>query len=285
MSDVIQFKMDGPIFKENMPLHTVITGLSEFQNIIDKTYIVLSGKTKVSSADRQIYQIVASEFRKGSFISDLQILIAGSSQILMPFMSDLSPKIIWQFTKDAFSLLKIVFESKKKGIPTEIIAGDNNTINVHSGDIHTTFNGPVFNIAKLVVPHYQKMSDMLNEGEVESISAGEKDTPEKPAILLKTADKGLFKTKPDLREEPLIIDCEIFDFNKYSNIGKLHVYPEQPIPEGEYSFSMLGDQDNIPYIQSMLQTKVTIRCLKEELPVIIGGKPKIVRLHIVHLGA
>ena len=70
-----------------------------------------------------------------------------------------------------------------------------------------------------------------------------------------------FPTK--IQDNPIEVKCEIFTFNKFSNVGKLRVFDGQTIPSGDYNFSIFGDQDNVNYIYSMLKPLVTVKCLLE----------------------
>ena len=74
--------------------------------------------------------------------------------------------------------------------------------------------------------------------------------------------------------------CEIYDFNKYKNVGKLSVKTKnQPVPIGEYSFTISGSQNNVDYIYSMLKPQVELICLieMESNPF---GDDKVHKLHI-----
>jgi hypothetical protein len=101
---------------------------------------------------------------------------------------------------------------------------------------------------------------MLDKGKIENISAGNKDEPE---MILRLEDKNIFDFPKKLDSDPLEVKCEIFTFNKFSNVGKLRVFEAQPIPKGDYYFSIFGDQNNVDYIYSMLKPLVTIKCLLE----------------------
>ena len=74
--------------------------------------------------------------------------------------------------------------------------------------------------------------------------------------------------------------CEIYDFNKYKNVGKLSVKAKnQPVHIGEYNFTISGSQNNIDYIYSMLKPEVELICLieMESNPF---GNDKVYKLHI-----
>ena len=67
-----------------------------------------------------------------------------------------------------------------------------------------------------------------------------------------------------IEKETIKLRCEIYDFNKYKNIGKLSIVGnEQTIPVGEYNFEIFGSQNNVNYIYSMLKPQVDLHCLVE----------------------
>jgi len=101
---------------------------------------------------------------------------------------------------------------------------------------------------------------------------------------LKPEDRTLFDLPTFIDKDPTEVKCEIFDFNKFNNVGKLRVASGQPIPSGDYSFSIFGSQDNIDYIYSMLKPLVTIKCLVEKAKSPLG--PELIsHLHVTGLGS
>ena len=80
------------------------------------------------------------------------------------------------------------------------------------------------------------------EQEVNEINAG---IEQKKDILLTEKDKHLFDLPSKIEHESIKLTCEFFDFNKFQNVGKLLVRDNQPLPPGEYSFAIYGDQDNV----------------------------------------
>ena len=108
MSERLSFKMEGPIFERGVPLHLVIGGLTELHHVVDKTYIVLHDKKRVSRSDREQFQIVSHKFSSSSFLTEFEILLTGV-QLALPFISQYGPQNIWDYTKETFSFLKQIF--------------------------------------------------------------------------------------------------------------------------------------------------------------------------------
>lgn len=96
-------------------------------------------------------------------------------------------------------------------------------------------------------------------------------------------DRTLFDIPTELQPDAIPVRCEIFDFNKFKNNkfknnGRLRVSDGQPIPPGDYGFAILGTQDNVEYIYSMLKPSITIKCLIETA-INPFGTEKIAQLH------
>ncbi len=270
-----EFKLEGPVFQEGVPIHLVIKAWDNFQSIIDKTYLVSTKTQRISPKDREKYFLRATSFERSSFLTKFEILLAGV-QLALPLASILGPQNLWDYTKETFTFLKLICTATKDESKPQIDIKDSQHVSVHLGDKHYHFNGPVFEIAEKAIPKYQDLAHMLEAGKLDIISAGSKSVPE---IILKSDDKNLFDFPTKIETDPIELKCEIFDFNKFKNVGKLRVGEGQTIPAGDYSFSIFGSQDNINYIYSMLKPLVTINCLIE-LAISPLGPELISHLHV-----
>lgn len=269
------FKLDGPIFQEGVPIHVAIKAWDNFQAIIDRTYLVATGAQRIGAKDREKYFLKATTFEHSSFLTYFEIFLAGT-QLALPFLGSLGPQNLWQYTKDSFHFLKLICTHKEDTTKTIIEVQDSQNTFVKVGDTHYHFHGPVVQIAEKSLPKYQDLAHMLDEGKIESISAGDQLKPE---MILKLEDKNIFDFPTKLEEDPIEVKCEIFTFNKYNNAGKLRISDGQVIPGGDYNFSIFGNQDNVNYIYSMLKPLVTIQCLLEFAISPLGPK-LIAHLHI-----
>ena len=270
-----RLKLEGPIFQEGVPIHLVIKAWDNFQSIVDKTYLVATGSQRISAKDRESYYLRGIGFERSSFITDFEIFLVGV-QLTLPFVSSIGPKNIWEYTKETFNFLKLVCTAKDGKDKPSIEIHGNQDMEVHIGDKHYHYHAPVYFIAEKALPKYQEFAHTMDEGKLESISAGSEVFPE---IELKLKDRTLFDLPTEIDENSIEIKCEIFDFNKFKNEGKLRVLEEQQIPSGDYNFSIFGSQDNVQYIYSMLEPLITIRCLTE-VAISPLGPELISRLHI-----
>lgn len=106
--------------------------------------------------------------------------------------------------------------------------------------------------------------------------------PSRREICISLPERDLFEFPSRVEDQPHKVRCEIFDFNKFDNLGKLHVFPEQTIPEGDYRFEVIGRQDVYAYIEAMLRQAVLVTCLREVSENPISGD-RIVRLQVINI--
>jgi hypothetical protein len=274
----IRFHMEGPALEKDIPLHLMLGTLNEFQSIVDKTYLGLLGRKRMSKDERLKFQMRTPGIHKGSLDGAFNIVMAGT-QAFMPFYSMVGPSGIWDYTKETFDFLKSLFENYKNGKPPLYsVSGDNSKLVVDNSEKNTTFNGPVNFIGEQAFPHYQNLTRRIEDEGVASIEFGKRNSK----ILLTRREKELFNLPSIIDDKPMTLDCEVFDFNKFDNVGKLLVAPGQKVPAGEYRFTAIGDQESALYIEAMMYQKVKIRCLKEMTPDPFAGS-KITALQVIEV--
>ena len=281
MGELITFDMRGPILEKDIPLDIALSALSSFQNIIDKSYLALSNSQRIGKKIRKEFRITFTEIKKGSLIADLELVLVTATwiQTTMPFITNLTPNDIWNLTKNAFNYLKFVLESINKGkLPTYNQTGDGMLL-VNNGEVNVTINQNTYNVGRESYGDYQEMAALTDCG-VESVSFTAKR--ESDGIEINKSNSAIFYPKTEVLPKSVHLTCEIFDFNKYKKGGKITVLPGQAIPQGEYNFELVGDQDIASYIESMLKTEVTLNCLYE-----IGPNPfgisNILKLQVVNI--
>jgi len=277
MSD-FRFKMEGPIFDEGMPLPIALSSLQEVQAIFDKTYLVLSGGKRITKKDREYFYLKTFNVKHGSLESDLQIIYE-VAQLTLPAIAAYTPRDIWDLTQQSWDFLKYIYGLAAKGEKPVYEARDDSTINVYNGDNVRVYNAPVVKIGELSVNHWRSLNHKLKEGQVNSYSMG---TPNDPEIVLKSLEKNIFDNPSHIDKTPVEISCDIYDFNKRNNVGKLTITEASALTEGDYAFTVLGDQSHIEYISSMAKPEVKATVLKE-ITIDPLGETKIKRLHIIEV--
>jgi len=257
----LAIEMEGPVFDQGIPVHLLVSGFSEIQAILDKTYLGLTNRHRMTRDERSKFFIKTNQVTRSSVHANLDLVIA-AGQVSFAFINAIGPSTIWDYTKQAYDLLQIVVGAMKSGKKPEIIVSgnDNSVINVNTGTQTFVFNGPVLPIAQQALPHYQSLDQLLETSTVKAISFGSVGNPE---IKRTQETKGTFDL-PTLVDDVLVqLECEIFDFNKFRDTGKLVVSDGQPVAKGEYKFSVVGNQDVADYISAMLHKHVKVSCLRE----------------------
>lgn len=279
----LQFKIDGPILKKGVPLHIALNTLDNFQSIIDKSYLVWTSSKRVSSKDREKYFIQVREFRQNTLTTFFDIIIQGA-QLTLPLFAAIGPRNIWDYTVEAYKFLRLVCNAVQNDQQTQYEFNSNGQTIVRIGNEIHNYYAPVYQIAQLSLPHYQNLTATLSPEKITNIQAGKIKT-EEPDIQLTVEDKHAFDIPTRIEKETVKLKCEIFDFNKYKNAGRLAVKIEgQAVPPGEYKFTIFGDQDHVDYIYSMLKPEVTVYCLIELKADPFGGD-KVHKLHITGVGS
>ena len=275
---MLEYKIDGPALRDGIPIHIAAASLDYFQAVLDKTYLIAVGSKKMTGRDRNVFQLRASSFSRGSFLTNFEIILTGA-QLALPFIGTLGPQNVWEYTKDTFNFLKVVCGAVQKGEKPHYVFQNNGDVAVKTGDTVNNYYGPVIQIGELALPSYQNLAHLIDPKKLDEISAG-KSEQEKPDIVIGKNDRGIFDIPTRIEEETVRLLCEIYDFNKYKNVGKLSVKTKnQPVHIGEYNFTISGSQNNIDYIYSMLKSEVELICLieMESNPF---GNDKVHKLHI-----
>ncbi|AXW51336.1 hypothetical protein CJO92_00700 [Ralstonia solanacearum] len=254
----------------------MVRALGDIQNIADKAYLVLSNRGRIAANDRKIFYLESRGIQHGSLSATLGIVVAGV-QPMLPIISDLGPTGIWERTKEAFNLLKLVFSSKKAGMDVKISEVSGGMVNVNTGTQNITFSGPVLQIAKNALPHYEDLARLLEPQNINTIRLGRDGRAD---IELKENDRLLFDLPHEVQEDVRTLECEIYEFDKYEKQGRINVRAGQQIEKGEYKFNVVGGQESSEYIEAMLHRQVRVICHEEIVDHPLLGR-KIARLQVI----
>ncbi|BES70021.1 hypothetical protein RE428_10390 [Marinobacter nanhaiticus D15-8W] len=257
------FRMEGGAFSDGYRLDKMVSGLHGTQQILEGVYKGVTGKSRLSKNDRELYKLIAEDVQSGSLLVYLGALFSGVQQTL-PFLPSLSPEDMWEYTKASAAFLYDVYKAAHEGKSVTLHQEGENTAVVTEGNENTVhvYHGPVYQIATQIITGFRTLDDALEEDNVKEITLGSKYEKE-PAIKMPFGEKGLYYPPVSVDEEPKTINCDIFDFNKYDRIGKLRVSESQQLPEGNYKFKVIGRQEVEDYILSMTEKQVEIHCLVE----------------------
>jgi len=279
----LQFKIDGPALKEGVPIHLAVSALDNFQSIIDKSYLVATNSKKISPKERERYFLKATEFKEGSLLTIFEISLIGV-QLGLPLVSDFGPQNLWEYTKETFEFLKFVCGAVQNGEKPTYRFENEGDVTVQVGDVEHRYHAQVIQIGQLSLSSYQDLAHLLDAKKLDEISAG-KHKSKTPDIYLGANDQKIFDIPTRIEKDSIELKCEIYDFNKYKNNGKLSVnLSGQEIPQGKYNFAILGNQDNVEYIYSMLKSEIVLYCLVE-MASNPFGEDNVHKLHITNVGS
>ena len=273
----IKLFMDGAAFERGIPVHLLTQGFETTQTIFDRAYLGLLGRARFTAEERQRFFLLSKGVKHSSLDSLMDIVLTGV-QTSFPALGALGPSGIWEYSKQAYELLKFAYAAVKKGNqPTYQHTGDGN-LEVNNGTETNIFNGPVYNIAKASQRVYVDMAKNVTTGSISSFSL----TATRSGLGIRIAqdEADFFDIPSNIDPQPIEIDCEIFDFNKFEDSGKLRVFDGQALPVKDYRFSVVGNQADSDYIEAMLRRSVKIVCLRE-VTVDPLAQEKIVRLQVL----
>ncbi len=275
----IDLYMDGRAFERGIPVHLLLQGFETSQTILDRAYLGLVGRGRFTAEDRTRFYLLTKGVRHSSLDSWMELVLKGV-QTSFPMLGALGPSGVWEYSKQAYEMLKFAYAAVKKGEqPTYQNNGDG-TLSVNSGTQTMIYNGPVYNIAKASQRVYVDMAKHVNAGTISSFTLSEISGD--GAIRIAPDEAAFFDVPSVIDPHPIELDCEIFDFNKFEDMGKLRVFEGQVLPTKDYRFSVVGNQADHTYIEAMLRRLVKVTCLREVIvdPLAQG---KIVRLQVLKI--
>ena len=226
-NDFITVKIKG---KENqpIPLLYVADAFKELNHAIDKSYLSISKKKKLSKSDREHYKILAEDIKSGSVIADLLIIVPPVVQTAFAFQvasTGLSVKNIWELTINSFNFLKVIAELRHNGQSPKIIQHQNpyslNIVNfgtIEIGDI-------VYNNALRSEQNIKNLARIVDEKNVSSFSALDQSNN---GIVLTPKENKLFNPATFIDKNPIDIIAKLFRLDVETKSGRLRVL------EGEY---------------------------------------------------
>ncbi len=276
----LRFEMQGPVFDAGIPIPLLVSSLQHVQSILDKSYLGLIGRQRLSTEDRLRFFLRTQQIKHGSLLADLGVIYTGA-QTVLPVFGALGPSGIWEYTKAAFDFITLVLRASRAGQHVTYDFNANNSIvQVNTGTQTQVFNGAVFNIASMSVGHYQELAKALDMGRVTDICLGESSSRD---IEISLSDRDIFGFPSRVEDQPHSIECEVYEFDKFDKDGRLRVGPGQTVPEGQYRFEVVGNQSASEYIAAMNKRAVRVVCLREVAENPISGE-KIYRLQVTSVG-
>jgi len=169
----INMYMDGRAFEHGIPVHLLLQGFETSQTIFDRSYLGLAGRTRFTAEERQRFYLLTKGVRHSSLDSWMDLVLHGV-QISFPVLGALGPAGIWEYSKQAYDLLKFAYATVKKGGTPAYQNNGDGTLSVNNGTQINVYNGPVYNIAKASQRVYVDMAKNVTAGAINSFSLREK---------------------------------------------------------------------------------------------------------------
>lgn len=256
----IKFEMDGPEFEEGIPVLKLTEALREFHSTVDKGYVSIIGKERVSRLDRSVYKLTATRVFSGSFHSEIQIIVP-AAPLVLGFAAGLTPSQVWEVAKGAFNFLKAVASMRREGNEPSIeIMGSNDPTRmlVLGNGNKIEVNHVVYNAAGEGERHIKSLAKLVDGKHISTLSALDGRSE---GIELHPADNDLFNPTTVVEDSPLQLSAKIFRLDVVSRSGRLKMVEPRGIVE--YPFKIIGHQKLHPYILALEQEMSYLRVLRE----------------------
>lgn len=256
-------------------LRYLLNYLSSVENLVEKTYLFSSEKSRMSDEDYQNLKVIMSNTREACFETDVYIQLKQTAIALIPLIAK-DGKSIWEIIKQSYEYLKLVIDTRKEGKEVEI-KQEGDGIIVTGNNNHITINKHVPEISKSLSPTFSKMARSIDGDNIRQVGFSSSQDAD---FNLTEEDKERFKSKTLLYEEVLTIKGEIVasDFERHK--GNIKVFEGQELLNDTYSFEVADEIKEKQIFKDSYLSSVKIKCqqrvkidpAKEEMTKTIGLK-------------
>ena len=104
----INLHMNGSAFERGIPVHLLLQGFESSQTIFDRSYLGLSSRARFTSEERQKFFLLTKGVEHSSLNSWMDLVLTGV-QLSLPVLGALGPAGIWEYSKQAYELLKFAY--------------------------------------------------------------------------------------------------------------------------------------------------------------------------------
>lgn len=236
------YEITGPeVAADRIPLYELIGTLKEYLNIVDRSYLTVTGNKRLSRKERDKYKIVAYSFKPGSLQIDLAIELYELVQQVFPFMMPAGAAGLWSIAKQSYEFVKLATEMRFKG-EEPVIQEDNSVQAFIVGDNNKIIVNPTISInADRIEESVSKIAGFINPGVVDQVVL--KD-PEDEGIAITEEEKTLFNPETTISEDAETITANIYRLDTESRRGKLHIL--EGMPQGTSLFRLSANRPSDP---------------------------------------
>ncbi|SHH54659.1 hypothetical protein SAMN02745135_01155 [Caloranaerobacter azorensis DSM 13643] len=244
---IITFRMEGKSFDDGFDLYNTLTVLQNLQNILDKAYLTLIDKERMSKKDRQLFKIKVTEIKKGSFLSELMIYAGGAMQLAYPIVNAYSPSLLFDLFKEGYTYLTTILQANRDGKKVNIHQSESgdNLILVIEGNNYAPINIRVktFEFVKRSFDDFKNLTSQIDGENVKKINITDKKS-KKDKIEITSRERELFTVESRLDEKAISFIGEIFRIDTHAKNGKLliHECEEEQLKGMELNFELILDK-------------------------------------------
>ena len=243
---IITYKMEGKSFDNGFDFHDTLASLNHFQNILDKAYLTIVNKERMSKTDRDVFKIKATGIKQGSFITDFVLYIGAAIQITYPIINTYHPSLLLDIIKEGFMYLRTILTANKDGKKISLTAnGDIIMINLEencNSPIYVGSNAYIF--AGKSYDDFKGLASIIDDEKIKTINVIDK-AKKKKIMKMGSEEKEIFKLESRLDEEPIFVKGKIFRIDVRAKSGKLIVCDSHDVNliKKEFNFEILVDED------------------------------------------
>ena len=168
-------------------------------NIIDRTYLTLSGKDRLTKKERENYKIIAYRFNPGSLNIDLAIEFIDIVQLTFPFLMPAGAMGLWETAKKTYDYVKMLLTLWSDGKTPNIIQNVNIENMVNFTDSEINVHPTLVKNADRIEDSVRSITGFIKQGSVEEISLIDKKMI---GIIIRQEEKDLFNPETIIDENP-----------------------------------------------------------------------------------
>jgi hypothetical protein len=257
----VSFRLDGPEFEGGIPILKLTEALKQFHSTVDKGYLAILGKERITRFDRTFYRLTATKIAAGSFYSEIEIIVPAAQFALSFVPAGIALSHVWEVVKSAFAFLKTVASARKEGKEPRVqvtTSGDSTKLLVIGSQNNIEVNHIVLNTAGQAEPHIKSLAKLVDGDHISSLSVLDN---KKEGIHLLPADNNLFNPTTVIEDKALEVSAKIFRLDVESRTGRLRTLEAEA--QAEYPFQIIGRQSLHPYVLALEQDRTGLRVLRE----------------------
>ncbi len=257
----VTFSLEGPEFIGAVPILKVTEALREFHSTVDKAYLSIVARGKVTRVDRTVYRLTATSIGIGSFFSNIEVIVPVADFALSVIPAGIQPAHVWEVAKHAFTFLKAMATLRREGKEPKVqvnTSGDTSKLLIIGDNNNIEINHIVQTAATRGERHVKALARLVDGEHVSGLSALD---DKEEGISLTPPDNDLFNPLTYMEDSPAELMAKIFRLDVQSRTGRLRVLSDGE--ELERQFRVIGRQSLHPYIVALERPRSLLKVLRE----------------------